>query len=225
MPENRFYYEGALTGTIVLEGVEHRHLSQVMRQKSGDTVEVVNGKGMLAEALITGTDKRQTRLRVVACEEQAPPAREIILAQALPLMNRLDTIIEKCTELGAGRFWLFAGERSERKSLSGHQLERLKGITIAALKQSGRLWLPLIELLPPIKEWGPNSYTILYGDLNAKETLTGAKENSILIIGPESGLSPNEIEILKKRGAKGVSLHANILRTDTAAIAGMALLS
>lgn len=227
MPENRYFYNAPLTESIKLVDLEHRHLSQVMRKKQGDAVEIVNGRGELGKGTILAVEKRETTIAISDLDKAAPPDREVILAQAIPRMNRLDTIIEKGTELGVTQFWLFPGDRSERKELSANQLERLKNVTIAALKQSGRLWLPEILIKESLKKWNEIDPLLVYGDPHGEKSILQAvtNENVVLLIGPESGLSPNEEEWLAKLNGKGVLLHKNILRTDTAAIAGLALLN
>ena len=128
------------------------------------------------------------------------------------------------------QLWLFPGEHSERKELTEHQLERAKAITVAAMKQCGRLWLPAIELKPKLAAWCGLDFTGLYGDVSPQapgirqvwERVAPSK-GIVFWIGPESGFSAREEEKLKQLGAHGVKLHPNILRTDTAALVALSL--
>jgi 16S rRNA (uracil1498-N3)-methyltransferase len=220
MPIERFYSPLSFSpGTIcTLEEEELRHL-QVIRLRTGEKVELVNGKGALAQATLTTVEKRRALLTVNSVTHSSPgPIR--ILAQAIPRFNRLEFILEKGTELGATAFWLFPGERSEKSSFSENQKQRMTQLMIAAMKQCGRLDLPSIELHPSLLSWTPLPYPLLYGDTRQNApTLKISPGPLILLIGPEGGLSPAELVHLDgPLAAQGLRLHSNILRTDTAAI-------
>lgn len=163
---------------------------------------------------------------------EAPPPYRLILAQAIPRTNRLEFILEKGTELGMTEIWLFASARSERRNFSEHQEARLKNITIAALKQCGRLFLPTIVMLPQIKDWPKLPYPAFFGDTQPSAPILASAfqkhdgcQEVLFCIGPESGFTPEETTLLQTHGANGVKLHPNILRTDTAALAALSLLS
>lgn len=229
MPAERYYLAQSLQKgcDVSITDQEYHHLVHVMRAAVGDTVELVNGTGDLATATVARLDKRQALLTIQDTAHEAPQLHAMILAQALPRINRMDFIVEKGTELGMTQLWLFPGEHSERKSLTDHQVDRLRAMAIAAMKQCGRLYLPEIIVKPAIKAWQPLPYPLFYGDVapNAprlaeawpKETVDGA----IFCIGPESGFTPAEEHALKALNAIGVSLHRNILRTDTASLVAL----
>jgi len=228
MAENRFFLDAHfLKGSDhLLIGEEHHHLSKVMRNEVGDTVELVNGKNQLAIAKITRLEKRETHLHLENVTEKKP-STSLILAQGLTRPKNLDLIIEKGTELGATAFYLFPAERSEKKELSDNQKIRLKTLSISAMKQCGRLDLPTIELMPPLKEWEPLKGRLLFGDLSPNAPpLTSSPEEATIFIGPEKGLSPSEIDLLQNTlNAKGIRLSRNILRAETAAICSLSLLA
>jgi 16S rRNA (uracil1498-N3)-methyltransferase len=236
MPAERYYYPKPLeTGdTIFLQDQEFHHLIHVMRGREGDPVEIVNGMGQLAQGAIQKIEKKKAALSLTSVFSQNPPETTIILAQGIPRQNRLDFIAEKCTELGMTELWLFPATKSEKKEFSENQLERVKGITVAAMKQCGRLHLPQIKLMPPLKQWrGEDAFLMFFGDtstnapqfLSAWGSINSQTKQALFCIGPESGLTEEEEATLRGIGAHGVSLHPNILRTDTAAIAAMTLLS
>lgn len=233
MPAERYYFPHPLhSGDVIhLADTEFHHLTHVMRAEVGDALELVNGEGSLATGRITGLEKKKALITLTDCTQTQRSAHRVILAQALPRMNRLDFIIEKGTELGMDALWLFPGERSERKELSEHQLDRCKGIAIAAMKQSGRLYLPDITAKPHLAKWGLPAGSLFFGDLSCEalpfKLLWSEKPpaESIFFIGPESGFSDREEATLRGWQARGVQLHQNILRTDTAALAAMTLAS
>ena len=126
------------------------------------------------------------------------------------------------------QIWLFPGEQSERKQLSENQLERVKGILIAAMKQCGALWLPQLVEKPRLRDWPAFPYPAFFGDISpAAPYLSESwkrdkpKDGVLFLVGPESGFSTKEEDCLLRLEAQGVKLHSHILRTDTAALAAL----
>lgn len=234
MPAERYYFEGNLksSNTVKFVDQEYHHLVHVMRTREGDVIDIVNGRGVLASAQIDKIDKKEVYATILEVTEFPKESREIILAQAQPRSNRLDFILEKGTELGVTQIWLFPGERSERKEFSPSQLKRAQGILIAAMKQCGRVWLPQIVEKPPIKQWKSTEFISFFGDVSpgVKPFMEVLREKNIddgviFFVGPESGFSENELSQFQRLGVVGVKLHDNILRTDTASLVALSILS
>lgn len=238
MPQERFFISQELTlgGLIRIEGPECHHLVTVMRGTLGTKVELVNGLGTLAQAKITRIEKKYAELLIESIYRQnKEDVHPLILLQAIPKLNRLEYIIEKGTELGMSALYLFPGERSEKKVFSDNQTDRFYHLAIAAMKQCGRLFLPEIKLMPPISLWEKEetSLPLFYGSLDPAASLLIAAVNPQghlcegvqFCVGPEGGLTPAEEAALQALGGIGVKLHKNILRTETAAIAGLTILS
>lgn len=231
MPNDRFFVANTLQEHAVIElvGDELHHLTNVMRKKVGDLVEVVNGKGALATALIEKNDKRSALLHIENCYQSNPPKTPLILAQALPKIKLLDLIVEKGTELGVDEFWLFPGKLSEKKELSPNQLQRLKQITISALKQCGRLFLPHIQIMTRLEDIFVNEGALFFGDWQSTTSLisilpqVSSLQKIVACIGPEKGFCREEVLLLQQKG-QGIKLNNNILRCETAAIACISLL-
>ncbi len=236
MPAERYFTEQTFTVHDIVNLVDDdcRHLQKVMRTQVGDSVELVNGCGQLAQATVTSLAKLHASLEINVVESAEKPSFDLILAQGIPKQNRLDTIIEKGTELGVTHFCLFAAAKSEKTTLSDHGLIRLKKIMVAALKQSGRLFLPKITVMPALKKWDKNSLPVsfpgFFGDVNPKAPLfiqafhdLSLQEGFSIFIGPEAGLTSHEEERLRAWGIQGVKLHHNILRTETASICALSL--
>lgn len=235
MPAERYYYPQPFrTGeTIHLEDQEYHHLLHVMRVKEGESVEIVNGNGLLGNATVLKHEKKRCLLGIENVMSAPPPKEQLILLQGIPRQNRLDFIIEKGTELGVTEFRLFPAARGEKRALSDSQLERLKAVTIAAMKQCGRLYLPAIVTTSPLSQSKrKEELPLFYGDtrpeapiLLDKWKVAEKNQGAMVCIGPESGFSAEEIEALEKMGAVGVRIHPNILRTDTASLAALSLIS
>lgn len=238
MPHNRYYlaqvfHDNAL---LTLEDAEFHHVTRVMRQKEGDTIELINGQGSLAEAVITKIDKQKAIARVTALQieqkNEKAPSLTLVLAYLKPA--NLEFSIEKCVELGVTEIWLFEALRSEKKVLSELYIKRLETIIISACKQCGRLFLPKLiikkSLQSCLEAISSNVDTqAFFGDLQAeqrsfKDYLSSITKSAYLFIGPESGFSDDERALLRASKAHGVRFHSNILRAETAAIAGTALL-
>lgn len=235
MPAER-YFTTSLTPTsteIVIGGDEYHHVIRVMRAREGDVSEFVNGHGVLATAKLQMVGKQEATFSVETLMMQPPPKRQIVLVQAMPKLQRLEFIAEKGTELGMTALWLVPGDQSEKEGLSANQTERLKAILIASMKQCGRLYLPSLEMKPKLSAWKEFPVQGYFGDVRSEapkfvQILAGekAREHSIyFFVGPESGFSDGEAKSLERGGVKGVHLHENILRTDTAGIVALAMAS
>ncbi|MGE5196078.1 MAG: RsmE family RNA methyltransferase [Anaerolineae bacterium] len=230
MPFDRYYVKNALTPEqhVTLLDEEFHHLAHVMRAKVGKEVELVNGQGFLATALVDRIDKHHAELVIRSVARSEIKTTSVILAQALPLFNRLEFIIEKATELGIQQFWLFPSMLSEKEELSLNQQKRLEHLLIGAMKQSGRLYLPSLLHLPLLEKWTEKPLgTLFFGDTRENAPLAWSafsgkqkmKSPLLLFIGPEKGWHSKEVEMLENTfGAEGVKLSDQILRVDTAAI-------
>ncbi len=235
MPTERYFLPTSFEPhhSYLLEGAEFHHLAHVMRARQGDQIELVNGLGTLAQGEIVEIRKEHARIRIQRLERELPLKKGIILAQAIPKANRLDFILEKGTELGVEAFWLFPGLLSVKKELFPQQLERAHSLMIAAMKQCGRLTLPSLVIQPFLKEWPIMDGSLFFGDLDSSAPLFEEAWKThqpltypvIFVTGPESGLHPQEVNLLRERGGIGVKLHENILRTETASLVALSLMS
>ncbi|NRA90938.1 MAG: 16S rRNA (uracil(1498)-N(3))-methyltransferase [Simkaniaceae bacterium] len=221
MPNDRFYIDTQLEGTLSLEGEEFNHLSRVMRKKVGDFIELVNGMDASAKAKVLEISKKEALLEVMEVKTFPPLLSKLTLIQALPKMHNLELILQKGCEIGATDFYLYPSNLSEKKELSNNQQKRLSHILIGAMKQCGRLDLPKIHFgFPPLN--GPT----YFGDLSENAPLLSSlhEKDATLIIGPEKGFTESEIQELRKK-AIGVKITPYTLRAETAAIAGLAILA
>lgn len=224
MPAERFFIDAELKGTLFLEGTELHHLAHVMRVREGEMVELVNGRGDLAKGKVLRIEKRNASLEVIEMERQEIPFSRVHLAIPFMRMGKLEWVIEKGTELGADAFWLYSADHSEKGEFSEHQQERLKHIAISAMKQCGRLDLPKIQIVP-FQELFKYQLTILFGDVRSSVPFPALSNSPVLFItGPEKGFSSKELSQLDQKG-KGVSLHKNILRAETAPLVAAILLT
>lgn len=234
MPAERYFTKEPLKeqGEITLVDQELHHLAHVMRSRVGETVELVNGRGALATAVIESLSKQQARLRISQVHVEPKNPFEVILIQAIPRINRLDFIIEKGTELGMTQLWLLPSFHSERKTFSESQMERFHSLSIAAMKQCGRLYLPEIQITPSLASWQKLPYPLFFGDLDPQAPSFGQAWKSAEIhkgvffaTGPESGFTESELAELRLLGGVGVRLNEYVLRTETASVMALSLIA
>lgn len=216
----------------VLYGDEARHIRDVLRMKKGDAVLLINGEGteFLAEITCVEDDSIRLLIRNSAVAESEPSV-EVTLFQCLPKQGKMEVIIQKCVELGVHGIVPVVSKRCVVK-IDGKdsKLARWNKVSVEAAKQCGRAFIP--EVLSPKKldAVDLSHYDAVLAayenetDTSLKAALSscGGAKTIAVIIGPEGGFEPSEIESLKVKGAKTVSLGKRILRTETA---GMAMLA
>ena len=170
MPVERYYFEhfSKENEEIELKEGEFHHLVHVIRSRKGDRVQMVNGKGALATALLVEIKKDRALLTIETIQWKTAKIPSLILAQALPKQNRLDAILEKGTDLGVDQFWLFPGDLSAKKELFPNQLERARFVAIAAMKQCGRLFFLKFSFIPRNKKLGTIYLQCLFWRFNTR---------------------------------------------------------
>lgn len=226
MPHNRFYLNMSLVpNTVVhLKDLEFHHLTHVLRQKEKDHVELVNGKGALAQAEILSFSKKQVELKILS--SVAHPPSSVVFTLGIPIMrnSKLEWIVEKGTELGAHRFLIYPADESEKETVSSHQTTRLVATAISAMKQSGILYLPEILLLTRFEDLFDQKDPIFFGSFDQPfQKFPSPLASLIFVTGPEKGFSSKERLMLQKKGSP-ISLNSAILRAETAPIAAMSIL-
>ncbi len=184
---------------------EERHL-RVMRLLPDEEFELVDGQGNLA--IVTNTNP----LTIVSRKTFSPPVERHILALALLEPSHLDLVFEKASELGVTDFYLFPTQKTKKALFTPQRQERAQKILISALKQSKRLFLPTVTLLPSLSKLP--SFPLFLADPRG-EKLLPPKGSKMMIVGPESGFTEEEIASLN---ATKVNLGQNVLRAETAAI-------
>ncbi len=218
--------------TVLLTGNQAHHLSRVLRLQPGDYLELLDGRGQAAHARIESVGK------VVCCRKEEiywPPGRpslRVTLWQGLAKGEKMDQIIQKSVELGVSRIIPLTCERSVvRLNKAGEKKERWQKIAMEAAQQCRRPDLPLVEeaqSLPQALEQLKGLLLVLWEE----EKQVGfrqlwqmpAPEEVSLLIGPEGGLTPQEVNLAKDRGARVLTLGSRILRTETAGPTALALL-
>lgn len=220
--------ERLATDRLEVRGAEHRHLFRARRLGPGERLRVVDGQGRARWGEVSSVDRQAA---VVTLLEPAPDNETVLrldLLVAAPRPQRASWLIEKATEIGVSRVGLLASRRSPRRYGAG-TLERLNRVARAALEQSERSRLPEIT--------GPHEWEVVESLVTAEERwlLDPAAEtrpircrpetrSAVLVIGPEGGFTAEEQEALRRLGCRPRSLGRRVLRVETAAVVGAALL-
>jgi 16S rRNA (uracil1498-N3)-methyltransferase len=221
---------------LQLDPTESHHLTHVLRLNKGATLEVFDGKGTLAEATIAEIARKTVTLEIGKIQNFPPPQQgRIIIAASIAKTQRFDQLLTQCTELGADHIAPVIFQRTVKLAKGDSAMDRYRKLTIAAAKQSHRLFLPevtapvdLPQALNEFKQSYPRA-KLIFGGLTENAAPIAALESTqsdiIALIGPEGGLTDQEQNLLKENGALEVSLGTNVLRTETAAVAITALLA
>lgn len=222
----------------IITGSEQHHFRNVLRMTSGETIRIIDGQGNIytAEVLDTDTNRLSSEARILTHEfyPQVPPS--LTLFQGLPKNDKMTLILQKTTELGITQIVPMHSARALQK-LSQNRYERWHRIVISATKQCKRAWLPeLCEaqafeaslahlekfshclILNPQAEQEPPTQHI-------KTVLRETSQATAIafFVGPEGGFSNQEVAAGVENGCIPVTLGTNILRTETAAIAAVAI--
>jgi len=242
MSEARFYVpREAISGDLAaIKGDQARHLVSVLRKKPGDHIVLFDGQGTQCDARIVRIDHDLVVARVRQREAQQRTNRPAIgLYVAVPKGRRFDLIVEVATELGADSITPLVTDRTvvrlDHHNISA-KLDRWRRISVAAAKQCRSTTLPRINSpvdfssameKPP--EWVFSMLAQSVGESppihDVLRDLSPAHREVRIYIGPEGGFSPDETELATTAGVRLASLGENILRTETAAIASLAVIS
>lgn len=232
-----FYVESVpdVGGLAAVEGDEGFHAATVRRIRPGETLTVSDGAGALADCVVESADKRTLTARVLERRTVEVPRPSVTVVQAIPKSERSELAVELACEAGADEFvaWQAArcvarwdGDRAEKG------LRRWRAVARSAARQSRRPHIPVVS--------GPMSTGVLTGYL-ADRVAAGAlalvlhesadqplaerpvaeAESIILVVGPEGGISDEELAALSQAGAVPVRLGPTVLRTSTAAAVGL----
>lgn len=230
--------EGSIEGEWVeIRGDVHHHIFDVCRQSLGSKFEILDGRGQAHLVEVKEENKKSARAQILSSRAlPLPPKPKIILALSVPRFPVFESLLEKCVELGVHEVHLFFSENSFVRSntkISDGRMERWERIITSSTQQSGRgdfMQLPkpcsIGELKARINRSNPHWGLLAYeGEtpvtLKAElgKGIPQGLEELWLIVGPEGGFSPSEVEWIQSWGLQPVTLGEQVLRVETACIA------
>lgn len=226
-------------GRVRLSERESHHLTAVMRLTPGAAVGVFDGIGRTAQARVETVGPDGVVLTLTGDVRQDPVLEsQVTLVQALPKGGRMDDIVTKCTEIGVACVMPVISERcivrmTPEQAIKRHA--RWERVAVSAAKQCGTPVLPAIAPVSRLSDMTPDLFdaclvATLAPDLvplhTAVEDLVGMRPARVaIVIGPEGDLTPDETDRLLAGGATGVTFGPHTLRTDTAAIYAVSVLT
>ncbi len=233
---NRFFIETELTvgSTIQLTESVFHHWVRVLRAQLQEQATLFNGQGGEYLATLTEINKKNAFITI---ESFNPTNRnapfKAILGQVMSKGDRMDYAIQKATELGVSKIQLLTSERCEMRlkyDRDQKKLDHWQAVAIAACEQCGLNLVP--EVLAPISlnEWLssselPASKFVLAPEKEQKDVLSGIQPELALLIGPEGGLSENEITQANQAGFMNWCIGDRVLRTETAPVVALSILN
>ena len=209
-----------------LDKTQSHYIHKVMRIKEGQNFSLFNQSGEF-EAKVENIIRGIVEFSVEKKLRSADNPTEIWLAFTPIKLNYLNLMIQKATELGVTRFIPLLTERTVVRKINE---KRVKKIIVEASEQSNRLNLPILDKLKNLEEFLKENIdiTILFGDLNSKNKKIDIKRDEPLciLIGPEGDFSIKEREIISKmKNIIPININKNILRSETAAISMISIIS
>ncbi len=245
MTSNRFFIKKSEihSSSVHLIGDEHRHLSKVARIKPEEKVWLFDDQGTSYLAKVEEIRKDATLLSILEKQDKNKPKINITLAQALLKSKKMDTIIQKSTELAVSSIIPVITARTIVKIEDKIQkkIERWEKIALEAVKQSQGSFLPSILSPTPVERLikerkeekklilsenrGKYLRDILIENSDSKLKIPKPPSSVLVLVGPEGGWTDEEEKYILDHGYEAISLGGQILRAETAALCSLALIS
>lgn len=237
---SRLFLEGhyQVDQTISLPKEQAHYALTVLRLKNGYEIEAFNGEGLLATGKLVVTGRKTADLHIeTVTETNSESPLNIVLVQGISRGDRMDHSIQKSVELGVTAIQPVFTDRCEVK-LQGDKLEKRRGqwqhIAVNACEQSGRTVIPKVLPIQSYQEWLSEQESTVsvfglvldpYAENTLKTVSAPSEETNIqLLIGPEGGLTEEEVQQASQAGLTPIQLGPRVLRTETAGPAVLAIL-
>lgn len=224
-------------GVAAIAGEDAGHIARVLRMRQGGEIHLSDGQGNEYRARLLSVDRLLVRAAIAEkyASSSEPPAH-VTLFQALPKAGKMETIIQKCTELGVMNIVPVFTERCVVKPEADFEKKRVRYQRVAyeAAKQCGRGAVPQVLPLKTLETVDYGAFGLLLHAYEEERTvslksvlhnLPQVPKDVALFIGPEGGFAPGEAALLREKGALPVSLGPRILRAETAGMAMLAMLT
>jgi 16S rRNA (uracil1498-N3)-methyltransferase len=233
----RFYISAPLSqGMLDLPKEVARHVA-VLRLADGDSVTLFDGTGGQWHAVLRVAGKVISAQLLTREPQDRTPAVHFTLVQAMTSTDKLDYIVQKCTELGAARFLPFAAGRSVVRldgERAAKRVAHLQSVAIAACEQCGMNRVPQVAPIQSLAQCiaqlqGEHAHIITLALQDAAPLhdlpIPGQAQQVAIVIGPEGDFTAQELALLDAAKATRASLGPRVLRTETAGLATLAMLS
>lgn len=230
----RIYVDTPITAnsTLNLDGATAHYLLKVLRMETGRELILFNGQGGEYSAVIESASKKNLTCSITHhCEREAESPLHTELAIGVSRGERMDWVLQKAAELGANRIVPIFAERTEVK-LKGERLEKKmqhwQQILISACEQCTRNTLPELQPASSLSDYLKSSHAeqkfVLHHRTEKQLRDLAKPQSAALLIGPEGGLTEDEIQLAESQGFSPLALGPRVLRTETAPIAALSVL-
>ena len=228
--------DASVGSLLVLTGAEAHHAAVVRRVRSGEPVTIGDGCGVWLDGVCEDVTPKEVAVRVTARGVEPQPTPRLVLVQALAKGDRDELAVQAATELGVDQIVPWQAGRSVSR-WSGPKVDkgvaRWEAITREAAKQAHRAWIPDVSAPVTTKQLAARAAeaSVLVLEPTAGATLTAQllkpvdERDIVLVVGPEGGIAPEELDALVAAGAVLVRLGTTVLRTSTAGPAALAVAS
>jgi 16S rRNA (uracil1498-N3)-methyltransferase len=216
---------------VRLDGPEGRHAADVARLRAGERLLLSDGAGALATCSVVAAAKGALDLRVLDRVAVPPPSPRLVVVQALPKGDRADLAVQAMTEVGVDEIVPWPAARSIVRwqgDRGTKALEKWRATAREAAKQSRRAHLPVVSEPASTGALVPRLAGALVLHEEATVPLATADlpdTEIVLVVGPEGGIAPEELDAFTAAGATAVRLGPTVLRTSTAGVAALAVLN
>ncbi|MFK0248678.1 16S rRNA (uracil(1498)-N(3))-methyltransferase [Amycolatopsis azurea] len=226
------------SGRTTLEGEEARHAATVRRLRVGERLVLSDGEGGMARCVVEAVQAGRDAALTLTIEErwtEEPPAQRVIVAQALAKGDRGELAVELATEAGADAIVPWRAARSvarwEEGTRGDKALNRWRTTARAAAKQARRAHVPEVAEPVTTRELAELAETVsralvLESGITTRltEIELPAQGDILLVVGPEGGITDEELTTLTAAGATAIRLGPTVLRTSTAAAVALGAL-
>lgn len=221
-----FYQPELQKGIFQLSEEETKHAVRVLRLTAGNQIDITDGKGIQAKAVITEISKRSCSFDIIEQTKQEEQLLPKVAIAPTKSIDRYEWFLEKAVELGVSEICPILCSNSERRILKH---ERSQKILLAAMKQSQRSWMPHLHQLTPFQDFvqiAKESLLIAHCREGEKTPLSNKfSANSWLLIGPEGDFTEAEINLTLKKESVEIDLGKSRLRTETAGIFALSVMN
>jgi len=231
----RFYIETdlAVNSTVELTETVFHHWVKVLRAQVGEKATLFNGQGGEFEAELIEVAKKSAAVQINHFNPaNRTPKFKALLGQVMSKGDRMDYAIQKAVELGVSEIQLLTSERCEMRlkyDRDQKKLDHWQGIAVAACEQCGLNIVPNILTPVSLEKWLttelPATKLVLAPNKDEVDVLTDASSELALLIGPEGGLSEDEIASANAEGFQNWCIGERVLRTETAPVVALSILN